>query len=154
MDRRTFLQASSAGLGLGVLNPGLFAAAQAAPLRVALIGCGWYGKADLLRLIQVSPGNLITAQTVVTTVQDSSQILVNFWVPERFSNKISVGQEVSASAIAIPGSEYSGVIQAVDNRVDEASRTLRVRARLDNPDDTLRAGMSFSVVARLNLPFT
>ena len=38
-----------------------------------------------------------------------------------------------------------GEISAVDNRVDEASRTLRVRARIANDDDTLRAGMSFEV---------
>ena len=99
-------------------------------------------------IITVHPGDYVTTSTPIAVIDDRSQILVDFWVPERFSNKISVGQEVSASAIAIPGSEYSGVIQAVDNRVDEASRTLRVRARLDNPDDTLRAGMSFSVVAR------
>ena len=99
-------------------------------------------------IITVHPGDYVTTSTAIAVIDDRSQILVDFWVPERFSNKISVGQEVSASAIAIPGSEYSGVIQAVDNRVDEASRTLRVRARLDNPDDTLRAGMSFSVVAR------
>ncbi|KQV38505.1 MULTISPECIES: efflux RND transporter periplasmic adaptor subunit [unclassified Rhizobium] len=99
-------------------------------------------------IITVHPGDYVTTSTPIAVIDDRSQILVDFWVPERFSNKISVGQEVSASAIAIPGSEYSGVIHAIDNRVDEASRTLRVRARLDNPDDTLRAGMSFSVVAR------
>ena len=48
----------------------------------------------------------------------------------------------------MPTSELSGVIDAIDNRVDQASRTLRVRARIDNPDDTLRAGMSFSVSVR------
>jgi RND family efflux transporter MFP subunit len=99
-------------------------------------------------IITVNPGDYVTTETAIAVIDDRSQILVDFWVPERFSNKISVGQEVSASAIAIPGSEFSGVIHAIDNRVDEASRTLRVRARLENPDDTLRAGMSFSVVAR------
>ncbi|MBY0503230.1 MAG: Gfo/Idh/MocA family oxidoreductase [Bryobacteraceae bacterium] len=45
MLRRTFLPATLAGM----------AYAQEKPKRVGLIGCGWYGKADLLRLIQVSP---------------------------------------------------------------------------------------------------
>ena len=45
MLRRHFIPASVAGL----------AYAQEKPKRVGLIGCGWYGKADLLRLIQVSP---------------------------------------------------------------------------------------------------
>ncbi|MDQ0320891.1 RND family efflux transporter MFP subunit [Pararhizobium capsulatum DSM 1112] len=99
-------------------------------------------------IITVNPGDYVTTSTPIAVIDDRSQILVDFWVPERFSNKISVGQEISASAIAIPASELSGAIYAIDNRVDQASRTLRVRARIENPDDTLRAGMSFSVIAR------
>jgi len=49
MDRRAFLETSAAGLGLAALSPGVFAAAPSTPVRVGLIGCGWYGKADLLR---------------------------------------------------------------------------------------------------------
>lgn len=60
MDRRTFLQTTTAGLSLAALNPSLFAAADTKPIRVALIGCGWYGKADLLRLIQVSPVEVVS----------------------------------------------------------------------------------------------
>src|SRR5689334_14100154 len=50
MNRRQFLSAGAAGLGLAGLD-----FAQSKPLRVGLIGCGWYGKTDLLRMIQVSP---------------------------------------------------------------------------------------------------
>ncbi|MGI0527460.1 efflux RND transporter periplasmic adaptor subunit [Rhizobium giardinii] len=102
----------------------------------------------IVGIITVNPGDYVTTSTPVAVVDDRSQILVDFWVPERFSTKIAVGQAVTASAIALPGSEFSGAIDAIDNRVDQASRTLRVRARVDNPDDTLRAGMSFSVSVR------
>jgi RND family efflux transporter MFP subunit len=102
----------------------------------------------IVGIITVNPGDYVTTSTPVAVVDDRSQILVDFWAPERFSTKIAVGQAVTASAIALPGSEFSGAIDAIDNRVDQASRTLRVRARVDNPDDTLRAGMSFSVSVR------
>ncbi len=102
----------------------------------------------IVGIITVNPGDYVTTSTPVAVVDDRSQILVDFWVPERFSTKIAVGQAVTASAIALPGSEFSGAIDAIDNRIDQASRTLRVRARVDNPDDTLRAGMSFSVAVR------
>lgn len=59
MDRRTFLQFSTAGLSLAALHAGVFAAPTSKPLRAALIGCGWYGKADLLRLIQVAPVDVV-----------------------------------------------------------------------------------------------
>ncbi|WP_438747594.1 efflux RND transporter periplasmic adaptor subunit [Pararhizobium sp. O133] len=104
--------------------------------------------AGIVGIITVNPGDYVTTSTPIAVVDDRTQILVDFWVPERFSNKISVGQDVSATAIALPTSELSGVIDSIDNRVDAASRTLRVRARIDNPDDTLRAGMSFSVEVR------
>jgi predicted dehydrogenase len=58
MNRRHFLQAGAAGLALS---------ASAAPAvsafhrpRVGLIGCGWYGKIDLFRLIQIAPVEVVS----------------------------------------------------------------------------------------------
>jgi RND family efflux transporter MFP subunit len=96
-------------------------------------------------LIQVSPGNLINAQSIVTTVEDSSEILVNFWVPERFAGQISNGMPVNAGSVALPGAVFEGVVSAVDNRIDPQSRTLQVQATLPNEAGTIRPGMSFSV---------
>ena len=53
MNRRRFLQAGAAGL----LLPG--ARAQAKTRRVGVIGPGWYGKADLFRLIQIEPVEVV-----------------------------------------------------------------------------------------------
>ncbi len=56
MDRRTFLRAGAAGLALSAApSRGYAWLADAKPKRVGLIGTGWYGKADLIRLLQVSP---------------------------------------------------------------------------------------------------
>ncbi|WOS61492.1 efflux RND transporter periplasmic adaptor subunit [Sinorhizobium fredii] len=97
-------------------------------------------------IITMNVGDYVTTSTPIAVVDDRSQILVDFWVPERFASKISVGQPVTANAVAQPGRQLDGAIHAIDNRLDQASRTLRVRARLENPDDMLRAGMSFSVM--------
>ena len=99
-------------------------------------------------IITANPGDYVTTSTAVAVVDDRSEILVDFWVPERLSNQIRVGQPVSATAVALPARDFSGIVSAIDNRIDQASRTLRVRARLDNPEDVLRAGMSFSVQIR------
>ena len=101
--------------------------------------------AGTVGLIQVLPGNLVNAQTVVTTVEDSSQILVNFWVPERYASQIAVGMPVAAGSVALPGQMFEGTVSAVDNRIDPTSRTLQVQATLPNDDGTIRPGMSFSV---------
>lgn len=101
--------------------------------------------AGTVGLIQVTPGNLINAQTVVTTVEDDAEILINFWVPERYSSQIAVGMPVVATSAALAGKNFNGTVTAVDNKIDPDSRTLQIQATLPNPDNVIRAGMSFSV---------
>lgn len=59
MHRRHFLKAGTAALAASAF-PGYVRAFAQEPLRVGLIGSGWYGKADLLRLIQVAPVNVVS----------------------------------------------------------------------------------------------
>ncbi|ARQ59059.1 UNVERIFIED_ORG: RND family efflux transporter MFP subunit [Rhizobium etli] len=99
----------------------------------------------IVGIVPVNIGDNVTTTTPIVTLDDRSEILVDFWVPERFANTVAVGQPVEAMSVAKPGQMFSGVIEAVDNRIDAASRTLRLRARIDNSSDELRAGMSFSV---------
>ena len=62
MDRRRFLKASAGSLALSSFLPVLPAAfaAEPKPKRVGLIGTGWYGKSDLLRLVQISPIEVVS----------------------------------------------------------------------------------------------
>ena len=59
MQRRSFLSAAVAG-GLSVVTADILADAARKPPRVGLIGCGWYGKADLFRLLQVVPAEVVS----------------------------------------------------------------------------------------------
>jgi predicted dehydrogenase len=62
MNRRQLLKASAAVAAVSVLPNAFVAhAADAKPIRVGLIGCGWYGKSDLWRLLQVAPTAEVTA---------------------------------------------------------------------------------------------
>ena len=67
MNRREVLQAGTVA-GLLLPSSGVFAGYQAekAP-RVGLIGTGWYGKCDLLRLLQVAPVEVVSLCDVDTT---------------------------------------------------------------------------------------
>jgi RND family efflux transporter MFP subunit len=99
----------------------------------------------IVGIVPVNIGDNVTTSTPIVTLDDRTEILVDYWVPERFANTVSVGQGVEATSVARPGKVFSGVLEAVDNRIDPASRTLRLRGRIDNRSDELRAGMSFSV---------
>src|SRR5665647_427129 len=59
MNRREFLSAGAAGLGLSAKALAEQLADQK-PKRVGIIGPGWYGKCDLFRLIQVSPIEVVS----------------------------------------------------------------------------------------------
>jgi predicted dehydrogenase len=60
MNRREFLKASAAA-GLAFSAAGTLAAdTSGSKQRVGLIGCGWYGKSDLLRLVQVAPVEVVS----------------------------------------------------------------------------------------------
>lgn len=100
---------------------------------------GWVG------LSSAEVGDQVNAQTVITRIDDRSRILVEFRVPERFVGQFAEGYVLTATPLARPDTVLDGVVSAIDNRVDEISRSLRVRAEFANPDDQLRAGMAFSI---------
>ncbi len=57
--RRNFLKTAAAGVAVAGLG-GYAAEFADAKKRVGLIGTGWYGKADLFRLIQVAPVEVVS----------------------------------------------------------------------------------------------
>ncbi len=59
MNRRHFLQTSAAALAASAL-PSYAVDFADQHKRVGLIGCGWYGKCDLLRLIQIAPVEVVS----------------------------------------------------------------------------------------------
>src|SRR5438128_2200878 len=59
MNRRKFLQVGATSLALSTLG-GYAAELAEQKKRVGLIGCGWYGKCDLFRLIQIAPVEVVS----------------------------------------------------------------------------------------------
>ena len=99
----------------------------------------------IIGILPVEAGNYVTTDTVVATIDDRSRIKIDFYVPERFAANMVVGGRLKASPIARPEEVFDGTVSAVDNRVDDKSRTLLVQAEIPNDKDTLRAGMSFRI---------
>ena len=65
MNRRQFLAAGAAAAASSM------AYAQNRPRRVGLIGCGWYGKIDILRLIQIAPVEVVSLCDVDSKMLDA-----------------------------------------------------------------------------------
>jgi len=60
MNRRKFLQAGAAGLAFSAMSGYVSESGERNSKRVGLIGCGWYGKTALLRLLQVAPVEVVS----------------------------------------------------------------------------------------------
>ncbi|PKF61615.1 efflux RND transporter periplasmic adaptor subunit [Psychromonas sp. psych-6C06] len=94
---------------------------------------------------QVSVGALVSNGDVITSLDDIDIIKVDFSVPERFLPTLRVGQEISARSIAYEEHPFMGEITSISSRVDAATRTVLIRAKIDNKQHKLRPGMLMAV---------
>src|SRR6202041_1662509 len=76
MNRRQFIRTGAAGLSVSAAAYAEQAADQK-PKRVGLIGCGWYGKIDLFRLIQVAPVEVVSLCDVDKHMLDAAADLTS-----------------------------------------------------------------------------
>ncbi|OXT00656.1 hypothetical protein B7H23_11205 [Notoacmeibacter marinus] len=96
-------------------------------------------------IVEVDLGEMLTTSTDIVRIEDYSSLLVTFYVPERLAAVMAIGADFTASTEAVPGATFDGAITSIDNRLDEASRTLRVRGEIPNENNVLRPGMSFQI---------
>ena len=94
----------------------------------------------------VSPGDTVSTQTPVYIVGDLSSLVVETFVPERFSNSARRGLPAQVFLEALPGETFQAVVDEVSPVLDPASRTVRIRLRFSGtPDPRIRAGMFATV---------
>jgi len=101
--------------------------------------------AGFVGITEIEPGHRIDPDTVITTLDDRSALLVSFKVPELFFERLSVDETVSIAPWTARGAPVEGRIVDIGARIDPVSRTFVVRAQVPNPQDRLRPGMSFRV---------
>ncbi len=92
-------------------------------------------------LKQVAVGTRVNDETVITTLDDLTEIQIEFNAPEIFFNQVKTEQPIKATSAAFNDRVFEGVIESVDSRIDRASRSFRVRAKIPNPDLVLPSGM-------------
>jgi membrane fusion protein (multidrug efflux system) len=100
----------------------------------------------LLGVRRVSVGALVSPGDVITTLDDLHKVKVDFGIAESHLPTVALGQSVSAKSIAYQDKIFNGVISNIDSRVDPISRSVRVRAIIENPNLELRPGMLLQIV--------
>ena len=97
----------------------------------------------------VSIGDLVSPGTKITTLDDISEIKVDFRVPEKYYPQVKSGQKVGVQTASFPNRIFSGSITAVSPRIDPVTRSAEVRATVPNPEGKLVPGMLFVVTLEL-----
>lgn len=95
----------------------------------------------ILGFRQVSPGTLVEPGKAIATLDDVSQVKLDFSVPETFLSILRPGLAISAVSAAYAEQSFEGQVTTVDSRVDPVSRAVTVRAILANDAGFLRPGM-------------
>jgi membrane fusion protein (multidrug efflux system) len=96
---------------------------------------GWLG------IRQVDQGEYIQPGVAIVPLESLDPIYVDFSLPERHLDQLSVGQLVEIAVQAFPGESFTGRISAMNPGIDPGTRSQRLRATLENPRDRLHPGM-------------
>lgn len=104
----------------------------------------------VMGLRTASPGALVRPGDPIGTLDDISEIKLDFDVSESQFGAVRVGSIIAATTPAHPGVTFNGRVADIDSRVNTQSRTVRVRAIIRNEDGRLKPGMLMSVEARSN----
>lgn len=100
-------------------------------------------------LKNISEGAFVVPGTSIVTIVQSNPVKIDFTVPEKYSPNIRPGASIGFGLDG-DGKDYWAKVIAVDPKVDEALRTLKVRAVAANPGGRFVPGMFVKVEVSLS----
>jgi membrane fusion protein (multidrug efflux system) len=94
-----------------------------------------------LGLRQINLGQILREGDAIVPLHTLDPIYVDFSIPQKMLLRLKPGLEVRVTVDTAPDITFIGEILATNPNVDLTTRSVRVRAKIANPDETLRAGM-------------
>ena len=92
----------------------------------------------------ISTGTYVTPSTVIAKLVNAEELKITFSVPEKYASRVKVGTVLTFTT-SDSGEEYPATIYAIDPQVDILTRTLRMRAIMDNRANKLYPGAYASI---------
>ena len=97
--------------------------------------------AALVARRMVSRGEYVAPGTLLYDLVAVDPIEVEFHLPERDSGRVHMDQPVAVRVAPMPDRSFEARVSMVSPVIDPQTRTLRVQARLANPEAMLRPGL-------------
>jgi membrane fusion protein (multidrug efflux system) len=101
-----------------------------------------------LGLRMVDQGEYIATGTPIVEINMLDPIYADYTLSEKDLPRIGRDFDVVATVAAVPGRTFEGRVSAINTSVNPETRTVRVRATLDNKDNLLRPGMFATISTR------
>ena len=97
----------------------------------------------------VSEGSYVSPATVITSLQDNSRMKIDFTIPEKYAHEIRVGDRITFTVQSRP-ERFEAKVYSMDSRIDQTTRTLRLRAFAPNPKGLLLPGSFAAIEVSMN----
>ena len=91
--------------------------------------------------LSVEKGSVISPQDKVATFVDYKDVFIEFGVIEKEIPKVKEGQNIELTLDSFPDEVFKGQVDSLSPIVEGRSRTLKVRAKISNPDEKIKPGM-------------
>ncbi|MBK8815748.1 MAG: efflux RND transporter periplasmic adaptor subunit [Methylococcaceae bacterium] len=136
---RNFISKSDYDLNKATLDEAIAAVnAKKTAIQKKLIYAPFAGQ---LGIRKVNLGQYLAPGDGIVQLQQIQPIYADFSLPEQQLAATSVNQPITLIVQAYPGQTFNGRISAINTGIDEATRSIKLRATLDNGNQLLRPGM-------------
>ncbi len=93
----------------------------------------------------VELGQVVSPGTPIVSLQTVSPIYAEFQLPQQALADVKLGQKAVLKVDVFPDATWDGTVTTINPEVDPATRNVRMRATVENPDGRLNPGMFANV---------
>ena len=108
--------------------------------------------AGRLGIRDVDLGQYLNPGAKIVTLQALDPIFVDFYLPQKSIQQITVGDKVTVKTDAFPDRTFRGEVSAINPKIDLSTRNVEIRARVHNPKHQLLPGMFATTDIQIGAP--
>ena len=96
---------------------------------------------SIVQSLEVAAGSYVTPKTEIATLVNTGSVWVEAYLPESDASLISIGDPLTVSFSAYPQKRIGTHVDYIYPELDQATRTVKIRAVIENPEGRYKAGM-------------